>query len=349
MKCRAPLASALVLLLALSGTAGAQVALFSENFDTNATANWNANSSSSTPNTNVADFFFDYSTVGIPSAPNSAGGSTRGLKLEANIPGGAAGVGGISASPRTSPIPAGLTNYTLRFDAWQNFNGPFPGGGTGSTQHTGAGFGTDGTTPQFPGTGGSVQGVTVSADADGGSAATSATPDFMAHKVAGTALTTGYAASGASPRDNADPYYASFGNVAAPAAQLALFPTQTGNTAAGALGMGWHTWRLARNGNTVTWSIDNLLIATIDISDKPFTAGTNFFVGHFDFFASVVPAAERPVLFGLIDNVVLTAVPEPSSLALVGVAAPVLLYLRRRSSGRAGSARHTVSTEGTRR
>src|SRR5829696_1584202 len=65
--------------------------LFSEDFDVDATPNWTFSSSiaSDTANNNAgneANVFFDYNTIGIPSAPGS-GGTTRGLKMEANIPG----------------------------------------------------------------------------------------------------------------------------------------------------------------------------------------------------------------------------------------------------------------------
>src|SRR5688572_29777638 len=44
--------------------------LYSNNFETNTTASWTLNGG---PSDEVANFFFDYSTVGIPSAPGSGG------------------------------------------------------------------------------------------------------------------------------------------------------------------------------------------------------------------------------------------------------------------------------------
>ncbi len=333
MRSVAILASAAWLFGAL-GAARAQVTLYSNDFQQDTTSTWNVNGSTSNPGFSTANFFFDYSTLGIPAAPNSGTGALRGLRMDANIPGGAGLPSGVSVSPRTSPIPAGLTQYTMRFDAWLNYNGPLNGGGTGSTQHLGAGFGTDGLTSQYPGVGttaGSVQGITVAADGDGGAAATSTTVhDYGIYKAAATPLTTGYRGTSTTPWDDTDPIYSGFGNKTAPPSQLGAFPQQSGNTAAGALGFGWHTWTLDRNGNTFTWSIDGVQVATEDLSDKTF-AGTNFFLGQFDFFASVVPAADQPLLFGLVDNLVVTTpVPEPSSLALVGLAVPFWLRLRRR-------------------
>jgi hypothetical protein len=79
----------------------------------------------------------------------------------------------------------------------------------------------------------------------------------------------------------------------------------------------------------VSWSIDGLPIANIDVTGQTFP-GTNFFLGQFDFFASSVDPTLRQFLFSVFDNVSVTPVPEPSSFALVGLAVPVWLRLRRR-------------------
>jgi hypothetical protein len=75
------------------------------------------------PTDGVAEIFFDYSTVGVPPAPNSAG-TTRGLKFQANLTSGI--FGGLSVSPTGKSFTG---DVRLRFDLWQNFNGPFPGAG----------------------------------------------------------------------------------------------------------------------------------------------------------------------------------------------------------------------------
>src|SRR5882724_8314716 len=79
--------------------ANVRASLYSQNFDVNHTANWNVNNNGQ--GVNAANFFFDYSTLGIPSAPHS-GGTTMGLKLGANISGTGPATGnlpGISVSP----------------------------------------------------------------------------------------------------------------------------------------------------------------------------------------------------------------------------------------------------------
>src|SRR5215475_13374662 len=104
--------------LLLSAPAALKAQLFTENFDVNHTASWTVNNN--LQGLNAADFIFDYSSVGIPSAPHSAGGTTLGLKLQANISGTgpvAGALPGISVSPTGQSFTG---DYTLRFDWWHN-------------------------------------------------------------------------------------------------------------------------------------------------------------------------------------------------------------------------------------
>ncbi|NUL81798.1 MAG: PEP-CTERM sorting domain-containing protein [Armatimonadetes bacterium] len=292
----------------------ASAQLYSNDFETDTTANWQFNQSHTG---SFANFFFDYSTVGIPQAPSGTG--TRGLKMEANTPG-----TGLFSGMSVSPLGESFTgDYVLTFDCWQNFNGPFPGGGSGSTQVTQAGIGAPTNQVQFPGS--TYTGLGFGGTGDGGSAT-----DVRAYNGPGAPIApaTGVYAAGntAAAVNNTHAYYAGFGNVPAPAAQLTLFPQQTGNTAVGTFGMAWHRWRIEKLGNTVTWQIDGLLIATVT---NPSFGGDNIFFGQFDINAtsSTDPNA-RHLLFGLIDNV--TVVPEPSSMAVLALGGLALLRKRRK-------------------
>jgi hypothetical protein len=151
-------------ILATTGTSPAQTQVYFQDFDTDSTANWVVNQAGN--GVNVANFFFDYSTVGIPSAPHSVGGTTLGLKLTANLPPGSTFPAGLSVSP----INFGITeNFDMHFDLWLNFNGSGGASGNGSTQVGGAGYGTAGTTAQVAGI--VADSVFIGATTDGGSSA----------------------------------------------------------------------------------------------------------------------------------------------------------------------------------
>src|SRR6266487_2553765 len=134
---------AFLTVLPLSATLRGQI-LFSENFDTDTSARWIwfNGSADGTPDFTV-QFAFDYGTNRyiangvtnfIPPAPNSTGGTTRGVKLTVNKDDNA-------ANAAVSLYPTGMSfsnNYALRADMWINYNGPAYGG-VGSTE-----FGTFG-------------------------------------------------------------------------------------------------------------------------------------------------------------------------------------------------------------
>jgi hypothetical protein len=313
--------SSLVLTAALAqaGKDASAQSLFSANFETDTTANWTVNKATAD---NFADFFFDYSTVGIPAAPHSVAGTTRGLKLQANP---SAGVfSGLSVSPTGQHFTG---SYTVRFDLWMNYNGPLPAGGNGSTQVTSYGLGTGGTTAQWAG--GTQDSVWFGATGDGGSSV-----DYRAYSPAyptGAVPTNGVFTAGTSTspdaRNNTHPYYAQFGGATAPAAQLTLFPEQTGATGAGAAGMAWRDVVITKEGSVVKWWIDGLSLAGVDISGLSLM--DNIFFGQFDINATSSSGVDA-MIFGLIDNVQVTAVPEPSAIALALLGIGSFLVLRRR-------------------
>lgn len=269
---------------------------FADTFDANTATSWVTNRSST--DTRVT-FNYNYAPDGIPSAPNSTGGTTRGVKFEANL------ANTLAAAINISPVGQSFSgDYRLRFDMWLNQNGPFPGGGVGSTEHLTAGVGTPGNQLHWLGAGGGTSGHWFVVDGEGGSGDTTTTslPDYGA--LSGTTLFAAasgvYAAGTASnARGNGNSYYTTqFPAVAAPALQQANYAQQTGMIAAGSPGFVWREVTINKLGSTVEWFIGNLKIAAI--SNATFTA-SNIFIGYYDFYTSVSDNAA--LSFGLVDNV----------------------------------------------
>lgn len=304
--------------------------LFSDNFDyasplNNAAPGYTVNQSRTDGSSSVI-FGYDYSVpeLGIPSAPNSVGGSQLGVRFDVNTS------GTLAASAVISPTLSFPGDITLRFDLWMNTVGPFPAGGAGSTEHMTAGVGYNGTTFQNAA---SASGVWFAASGEGGSSGTSTLADF--HARIGTTFqgpTTGIYAAGTttgnpgSSVDNANAYYSTrFAGQAPPVAQQTAFPTtQTGTGANGSLIFDWHEVEVTRIGNTATWHIDGELIATV--TNAAVSANDGVFVGYWDGFNSVA----GNLAFGVIDNLSVTVVPEPSTIFLGLMGGLSLLFLVRR-------------------
>lgn len=257
--------------------------VFADNFDVNSAANWTLSQSSA--DTRVA-FAYNYSGYGIPSAPNSVGGTTKGVKFEANVS------AGVASALSISPVGQNFGgNYRLHYDLWMNANGPFPAGGTGSTQHHTSGVGTPGNHIQW---GSQADGVWFGVDGEG--QATDALPDFRAY--VGTALqssNSGVYAAGISPsaRRADGPYYANVfpGGQGAPAVQA-----QSGQLNVGTIGFAWRDVVVNKTGNVIEWFIDGLKIASVTNS----LTYSNIFIGYWDSFNSL--SGNTNLSFGLVDN-----------------------------------------------
>jgi GH25 family lysozyme M1 (1,4-beta-N-acetylmuramidase) len=259
--------------------------VFSDNFDTNSAANWTLNQS--TNNNARATFAFDHAGYGIPSAPRSLGGTTKAVKFEANYTG--AGVAALNVSPIGQSFGG---NYRLHYDMWINANGPFPLGGTGSTQLQTAGLGTAGNKVQW--NSGTSDGVFFGIDGEG--QATDTSPDIRAY--IGTTLqntNSGVYVGGTntSIRRCSDPYYANVfpGGQTAPAAQ-----GQSGALAPGTVGFAWRDVIINKTGNVIEWFIDGLKICSV----TNILTSSNIFVGYWDPFTSL--SDNTNLSFGLVDN-----------------------------------------------
>jgi len=314
----------------ISSALHAQV-LYSDNFDSGAgdSGNWNVNLGAGN---NAATFGFDYSTLGIPSAPHSTGGSTIGVKLEANYATGAAAATGVSISPTGQSFSG---DYSLSFDFWSNYVGAPAGTGSGTTQLTGAGIGATGTTVQHASA--ATTSLWFGQTGDGGNSA--AAKDYRIYSsVASASAGTGYAVGssvyaapnvGGNGADSANTYYAALGANSASASEVST--GVAGTTPAGAPGFKWHTGTIVKLGNTVTYTIDNTLIATVDASTVTLGGGNiELIQSDINAGASTDPLV-RTYEFGLFDNIVV-AVPEPTTIALATLGAVGLLALKRRKA-----------------
>ena len=311
--------------------------VYTQSFDSDDSANWKVNNNNN--GDNRANIFFDYSTVGIPSAPHSTGGTTRGIKLGANVSGTgptSPALSGISVSPIGQSFTG---DYSVRFDWWHNFLGNASGGignsagGSGSTQLSTFGVLSAGTTPSYVG---ATDGVFFGATGDGAAAA-----DFRAYSsekqagygttTTGTDLHATYA--GNAQNNTSFPYNLVFkAGATAPTAQTTLSSTQSGSTLAGMAGFRWHDVEITKVGNLVTWNVDGAQFATVDTTNfATATAGTNILFGMADTSSAAGTPANlfEQLDFTLIDNVNVTSIPGPSALGLLGVGAVGLLRRRR--------------------
>jgi hypothetical protein len=235
----------------------------------------------------------------------------------------------------------------VSFYAWSNFNGTAAnntgladnGTSEGGTNNVMFAVGTSGTVPLVVGntalvTNGVMDAIGFATTGDGG-----ITNDYRVYPVSGTIAAAGSGMYAAGALANTNAYYtALFPAQSAPAVQQALSTaeyggalnnTQQGQTQVGAFGFAWHKVVLTKNGNTVTWDVDNTRIATVDASALVL-GGNNMALGVSDVNTSTT--RHPSLLFTVFDNLVVTdQVPEPASTALLGLLAGTMLCRRQRS------------------
>ena len=303
--------------------------LFSDDFNSGASAA-SYGSISTDPTSSFSTFGYDYSALGIPSAPNSGDSSTRGLRLDANF-----------SAPNAAEAITLYTlqsysgNYQVQFDAWLNVNGPFPDGGSGSTNYLGAGVGHDGTANNFVANTGFGGWTAVNGENGSGI-------DYRFYKDAslqGTATAQYAAGTAANARNGLNGYYDQFGNV-----DVSNLPVQGANNGGpaqqngtsfkGAFGMQWHRVTLSVNSTggtggaaSMAWYIDNLLIGTLDAgANGAFAANGKVAFSYSD---PTTNASDLPThSFALVDNLVI--VPEPGALVLLAMGLAGVVGVTRR-------------------
>ncbi len=222
----------------------------------------------------VVDFAYDYSVRGIPAAPHSVGGTTRGLWMMVN------GSDAVAAKDAVSVYPAGRVfsgDQTLRCDMWLNYNGG-AGGGTGSTQF--AMFGLHHHADRVVWSDNTASdGIWNAVSGEGGAA-----DDYRAYSGATlqAAGTGGYAAGG---RDHTAALYQT------------LFPAPPYETA-GAPGKQWVEVEVRRRGAVVEWRLNGRQL-TMRVDTTAMSG--DVMLGQMDPYASIaVPPEDNFVLF---DNV----------------------------------------------
>lgn len=322
----------LLLLTALCAIAPSASAIFFDDFDTDTSASWTVLKAGGNDPNNIATFSFDYSTLGIGSA-NGSGGTTKGLRLQSNIgpvPGGTAGAfSALSVSPLLQSF---TTDFVFTADVWLNYLGPVGPGGSGTTQLAYMGWGTGSTNAQWAGNSASQRdSVFFATTLDGGSAsdyrAYSNNPAGLTSYASGNAV---YAAPGGAINNSNAYYQAAFPSQSAPAAQVTLFPGQTGSTEAGETAFAWRSWRVERSGNSLSYSIDGLLIATVDLTTVTTAAAQNILIGMGDTNSGFSTSDPNGLNSMIVDNVRVQAVPEPATMAALALGVGAMLRRRRK-------------------
>lgn len=282
------------------------------------------------PSDNVVEFGYDYSVFGIPEAPNSKPGddATSGLRMQANRD------FGITNS--VAAFPTGMTfsgQFTYQFDMWLNAVGPFPLGGTGSTEFGGGAVGFDNATTT-PLSGGSLL-----VSGEGGSGSDwrlYGGDEFQAygtHIDPDTQVNDLYAPEMPNANGNANSYLEPiFPGKTAPDAQLNVDPPitnldQSGTLLNGTLGFRWSTFKFTVDtvagtalvqvtdaetdvtANIGTFNLTNTYVDRDSIETKIITSlEGNVALIYRDLFSSLIEEQLTDYSFGLFDNVIVEQV-----------------------------------------
>ena len=312
-----------VLGLAVCATPAMSAVLFSDQMNAASAAGWTVLSDGGLGVDNKATFGYDYSVMGIPEAPNSAGGdtATSGVRLEARLTG--AGNRILNLFPNGQNF-AGA--HTLQFDVWMNTSILDPGS---ATEFVGGGIGYDGATVDI---GSGVQAIMTG---EGGSGS-----DYRAFKSDSgnpSVYFLDHPEMYGGSRNASAAHWLGYlpGGVPAPAVQ------GVGTSNNGTPQWQWVTMHWQTTGNGAVWmglekpgagftngiaKVNCNVSVDGNVNDQGCTTSGNISVFYADFFGSI--NLDPLHQFGVVDNVIVTDLPEPASLALMGLGG--LMMLRRR-------------------
>lgn len=285
--------AALALAATLSSAAHAAVVI-SDAFETGSGADYTVVDGVDVDNGGAPDgtvnFAFDYVAAGIPLAPRSSVGDRSGLRFTVND---SLALTHTQTAFHNSIITAPA--YRLTVDVFMGFSGT-----AGTTEFAHVGVGGDGATPNSIFSPISGSGSFLSFTGDGGSG--SDYRWFLAGANGGPTSVT-----------NTDPSYLSNGsNNTGPFFQ-SLFPLSSGASVAGSPGNIWTTVDIDVADGTISYFFDGTLTF-----QGTYTGSLDGLVslGLHDAFTSVDPGT----VFTLYDNLTVTAIPEPTTTGLLGLA-----------------------------
>jgi len=286
--------------------------LISDDFETNTSADYTI-ATDDAANGSV-EFAFDYVTAGIPAAPRSAPGDTNGLKIAVNTT-----LGVANSQTVFNNTSVDVAQYVMTVDVFMAFQGT-----SGTTIYAEPGVGGDGTTFNSVFSPISGSGSFMAFTGDGGSSS-----DYRWYLSADN--------GGPTTLPNTDPSYLGHGSNGTGAFYQGLFPSPPA-TVAGSPGNIWTTVTIDVDNNageikyymTDTTGTPQLIFDNNPdpLAPTPFTGLLQGLVsmGASDTFSSV----SDPTIFVVYDNLEVNAVPEPGSIAAVGLAGLGVLALRRR-------------------